>query len=60
MKKTYIVPVTKTFMVKATQMICESLLSAGDTSTGGITSADTKGYNDWDIWGNEMDDYDEE
>ena len=67
MKKTYIIPAVSIYKMNVADGILLSASGGGDsllgggggTDAGGITEAGIKGYNDWDIWGNN-DDYDDD
>lgn len=65
MKKTYISPVVTETILTGNQIIAASITNIGGNSSLGFgdgdtpTSADTKEYRDWDIWGTNDDDFEE-
>ena len=60
MKKKYIAPTTNSISVNVCQIVCTSLFEEGNAGESGITDADSKFSDDWDIWGGSSDDYDDE
>ena len=60
MKKKYIAPTTNSISVNVCQIVCTSLFEEGNAGESGITTADSKFSDDWDIWGDSSDDYDDE
>ncbi len=61
MKKKYIAPTTNSISVNVCQIVCTSLFEEGNAGESGITTADSKFSDDWDIWGTgSSDDYDDE